>query len=55
MDYITLAGINVSCFYVVYSLLIIDIVNAFKVCYNLNIKMTAQIMTEVKATINADI
>ncbi len=32
----------------------LDIVNAYNVCYNWNIKMTAQIMTEVKATINDD-
>ena len=32
----------------------INIENAFDVCYNWNIKMTAQIMTEVKAIINAD-
>ena len=34
--------------------LLINIVNAFEVCYNWNIEMTAQIMTEIKATINAD-
>ena len=41
-------------FKVVSPLLVINIVNAFEVCYNWNIKMTAQIMTEIKATINAD-
>ena len=41
-------------FKVVSPLLVINIVNAFEVCYNWNIKMTAQIMTEIKSTINAD-